>query len=114
MLTLSFVTEEYCYVDVLNFPFKRKKFYFKGALTGQRQLFETESSVKMMKNAFYLTLNLFSFSRYLNFCLDFLVMQKNGLIRKIRLTQKFMTSEPGKQLQYTYSPISQKLKAIRQ
>ena len=59
MLTLSFVTEEYCYVDVLNFPFKRKIFYFKGALSGQRQLFETESSVKMMKNAFYFTLKSF-------------------------------------------------------
>ena len=29
--------------------------------------------------------------------LDFLVMQKNGLIRKIRLISKFMTSQPGNQ-----------------
>ena len=36
----------------------------------------------------------FSFSRYLSFCLDFLVF---GLIRKIRLIPKFMTSKPGKQ-----------------
>ena len=35
----------------------------------------------------------FSFSRYLCFSLDFLVMQKNGLIRKIR--SKYMTSQPG-------------------
>ena len=40
---------------------------------------------------------LFSFSRYLSFCVDFLVMYKNGLIRKIRLISKFMTSQPGKQ-----------------
>ena len=40
---------------------------------------------------------LFSFSRYLSFCLEFLssVMQQNGLIRKIRLFAKFMTSQPG-------------------
>ena len=35
---------------------------------------------------------LFSFSRYLNFCLDFLVMWKNSLIRKIKLISKFVTS----------------------
>ena len=40
---------------------------------------------------------LFLFSRYLNFCLDFLVMSKNALIRKTRLISKFMTSQPGYQ-----------------
>ena len=40
---------------------------------------------------------LFSFSRYLNYCLDFLVMQKNGFIRKISLISKFMMSQPGYQ-----------------
>ena len=39
---------------------------------------------------------LFSFSRCLNFCLDFLVMQKNALIRKVRLILKFMKSQSGK------------------
>ena len=39
----------------------------------------------------------FSFSRYLSFCLKFLVLLQNGLLRKIRLTYKFMTSRPGKQ-----------------
>ena len=33
----------------------------------------------------------------LSFCLDILVMHKNGLIRKIKLISKFMTSQPGKQ-----------------
>ena len=41
---------------------------------------------------------LFFFSRYLNFCLNFLVVQKNGMIRKIKLIAKFMTSQPGKQI----------------
>ena len=36
-----------------------------------------------------------SFSRYLSFCLDFLVMYENGLIRKIRLISEFMMSRPG-------------------
>ena len=36
----------------------------------------------------------FSFSRYLSFCLDFLVMYLNGLIKKIRLISNFMTSQP--------------------
>ena len=40
---------------------------------------------------------LFPFSRYLSFCLEFLVFYQNGLIRKIRLISKFMTSQPGKQ-----------------
>ena len=38
---------------------------------------------------------LLSFSRYLNFCLDFLLVWETGLIRKIRLTSKSMTSQPG-------------------
>ena len=40
--------------------------------------------------------NLFSFSSYLNFYLDFLVMQKI-FIRKIRLILKFITPQPWKQ-----------------
>ena len=43
------------------------------------------------------TLKLLLFSRYLSFCLDFLVIYKNGLISKIRLILKFMTSQPGYQ-----------------
>ena len=40
---------------------------------------------------------LFSFSRYLSFCLDFLVMYQNGLIKKIRLISNFVTSQHGQQ-----------------
>ena len=39
----------------------------KGALSGLRQFLAIESPLKTMKNAF-------SFSRYLSFCLHFLVM----------------------------------------
>ena len=35
-----------------------------------------------MKNAFFLRQKLFSFSRYLSFCLDFLVVYRNGMIKK--------------------------------
>ena len=37
------------------------------------------------------------FSRYLNFCLGFLGMWKNDLIRKVRLISKLITSQHGKQ-----------------
>ena len=38
---------------------------------------------------------LFSFSRHLSFCLDFLIMSQSGLIREIKLISNFMTSQPG-------------------
>ena len=46
---------------------------------------------------FISTQKLFSFSRYLRSCLNDLVMQRNGLIKKIRSIPKFITSQPGKQ-----------------
>ena len=67
----------------------------KGVPLGVRKFLPTESLFKMMKN---LPLNFFSFSRYLNFCLDFWVMQKSGLIRNITLILKCLTSQPGKQI----------------
>ena len=50
-----------------------------------------------MKNAFYSTLKVFSFSRYLNFCLGILVIGKNDPIKMVRLLSKFMKSQPEKQ-----------------
>ena len=50
----------------------------------------TGSPLKMMENVFY-----FTFKALLSFCLEFLVMYKNGLIRKIRLILKILTSQPG-------------------
>ena len=46
---------------------------------------------------FILCFKLFSFFRYLHFFPDFLVMQ-NGLIRKLRLISKFMTSQTGQRV----------------
>ena len=56
----------------------------------------TESSLKMMKNAFYFilkalfVLKLFRFLSWL-----FGHIEKNDLIRKIKLISNFMTSQPG-------------------
>ena len=44
----------------------------------------------------------FCFQDILNFCPVFLVMQKNGLIRRLRLISKFMTSQTGKQIITTH------------
>ena len=50
----------------------------------------------MMKNDFYFTLKaLFVLKIFKFFDLTFLAMYKNGLVRKIRLILKFMTSQPG-------------------
>ena len=51
-----------------------------------RIIFLATETYLMMKMLFM------SNSRYFNFCLDFLVLQENGLIRKIRLISKSMTS----------------------
>ena len=40
---------------------------------------------------------LFSFSRYLKFCLDFFIMQQSNMTRKIWLISEFMTLQPGQQ-----------------
>ena len=43
-----------------------------------------------------------SFLKYLHFCSDFLVMQKNGLIRMLRLISKLMTSQTRQQIVTIY------------
>ena len=65
---------------------------FTGALSALRQFLATETHLKMMKNI--LPQKLFLFSRYLNFYLEFLVMQQNSLIWKIRLISNFIPSQP--------------------
>ena len=50
---------------------------------------------KMRKILFTSYQKLFSFSRYLDFCLTFWPCRKNGFIRKVRLISKIMTSQPG-------------------
>ena len=49
----------------------------------------------MMKNAFYFILKPHFIFKIFKFCSDFLIKQKNGLIRKPRLILKFMMSQAG-------------------
>ena len=77
----------------------------KGAFSGLRQYLATKTLLKMMKNAFNFTLKahcvlkIFKLLSIWSNCqiADNLVMQKTGLIRKIRLISKFMTSQLVKQ-----------------
>ena len=57
----------------------QKYWNIKGAFSGLRQFLATEIPLKTIKSVFYFTLNIslyfiFSFSRYLNFCPDFLAV----------------------------------------
>ena len=73
----------------------------------------TESSLKVMENAFYFTLKALFVLKIFKF--DFFVMQKNVLIKKKSSTSKFMTSEPGKQtVAIDILPNIQEVKATRQ
>ena len=57
----------------------------------------TESSLKTMQKACYFILNSFRSQDIQVFVMTFWSCWKNRLIRKIRLTAKFMTSQPGQQ-----------------
>ena len=48
---------------------------------------------EMMKNAFCFTAKALFVFKTFNFCLEFLVMYQNGLIKKIRLISNFNTSQ---------------------
>ena len=62
----------------------------KAALAGLRKYLAPESPLKMMKNAFYFALKAFFILKIFRF-LSWIF----GLIRKIKLISKFMTSQPG-------------------
>ena len=51
-----------------------------------------------MKNGCYFTLKSLFFFRYWNFCPDFFGYVENGLIRKLMLISKIVTSQTGKQI----------------
>ena len=73
---------------------------FKGTLSGMRKFLATETNLKMMNKAFYFTskaLFALMLSRCLSFWLEFLVMEQNGLIRKIMFISNFIASQPGQQ-----------------
>ena len=77
----------------------------KGAFSCLRQFLAPESPLKMMKNAFYFTSFFFS-----NFCLDV----AKQLDWKDKATFKiYDITTWNKQLQYTYYPISQEVKAMK-
>ena len=57
--------------------------FLKGALSGVRQFLTTERPLKLMKNVFYFTSKALSVLKILSFCLDFLVVYQNGLIKKV-------------------------------
>ena len=57
---------------------------------------------------------LFLVSRYWSFCLDFLVMWQNSLLRKISSVSNFMVRLVKEQSKYTYCPIFWEVKAISQ
>ena len=60
-------------------------------------IFGNLKSFKNHEKAFYLTFKALFVLKLFKFCLDFLVMQNNNLIRKIRLISKFITSQIGSQ-----------------
>ena len=76
----------------------------KSPLLGPRQFLRIESPLKMIENAFYFmlksifVLEMLNLLRSLHFCLKFLFIQKNGLIKKVLLISKFMTSQTGQKI----------------
>ena len=71
--------------------------YFKCALSGLITLLAGESPLKMMENALYFTLKALFVLQIFKFLFWLLVVWKNGLIRKISLISKFVTSQHGYQ-----------------
>ena len=58
-------------------------------------IYFNESPLKMIKNAFYFILIALFFLKIFKFVLTFWPYGKNGLIENIRLTSKFMFSQPA-------------------
>ena len=71
---------------------------FKSPLLGVRKFLAAESPLKLMKNAFYITLKALFVLKIFKFCRDFLVIRESDLVRKLNLISKFVTSKTGKQL----------------
>ena len=86
----------------------------KGAFSSLRQILTTESPLKIMKNAFYFTLKFIFVLKTFKFLSSFSVHVENGLIKKIRLTLKLMTSQPKEQTTAMHICLrSQEVKAVR-
>ena len=74
-----------------------------------------ESALKIVKSVFYFILKAPFVLQIFTFLFCFWPCGKNGLIRKIRLILKFMTSQPGEQtITIHILSISHEVKAVRQ
>ena len=70
--------------------------YFKVGLSPSRMCYLLDSSLNIMKNTFYFILKALFVLKIFKF-LAFWSRRENGLIRKIRLSSKLMTSQTGLQ-----------------
>ena len=82
--------------------FKKVTSAFDGFFSVPRLFLAIESPLKIMKNVFFLIFNKFKLKVFvvfhLSFCPDFLLIYKNGLIRKLWLVSKFVKSQAGQQM----------------
>ena len=80
-----------------------------------RHFLAPKSPLKIMKNAFYITLKALSILRISKFCLLFLVIHKKiaWSERKGKFPNLWCHSLVNKQSKYTYCPISQEVKKTR-
>ena len=79
------------------------------------QFLVTESSWQMMKNVFYFTLKALMVLKIFRLCLNILVMREIvWLVRWNWFQNLWHHNLVKKQLQYTFYPISQEVKAMRQ
>ena len=85
----NFLTQ-FCQVSISNEFFKSEEISLKGSISGLRTFLATESPSKIWKMFFISPQKLFLLVRYINFCFDFLVIEQNTLIRKMRLIPSFM------------------------
>ena len=69
----------------------------KGQPSSLKQRLKIESPLKMMKNAFYFMPKAL-FIRYLHIYPDFLLMQENGWIRRLRFISRFMKPQAEQQM----------------
>ena len=72
--------------------------FFKDPLSGMRQFLTNERPLKMMKDAFYFMLKDLFILEIFTLLFWFFGYVKNGLIRKLWLISKFMTSQTGQQV----------------
>ena len=90
------VWEQYCLLTILGVALPVISVIFTDGLAPSKEnLYYLLHWKPLMKIAFYFILKALFVFRYLSFCHDLRLISKNVLIRKVRLTSKFMTSQPG-------------------